>query len=62
MLGELGHFALNLAVLAGHAPDRAMDGEWWPVDELDRAGLPTLFAKAAALAQKARITKDEDQA
>ena len=25
-------------------------GEWWPVAELDAAGLPTLFAKAARLA------------
>lgn len=26
------------------------EGEWWPVDRLDDAGLPTLFAKAARLA------------
>jgi A/G-specific adenine glycosylase len=25
-------------------------GEWWPIDELDEAGLPTLFAKASRLA------------
>ena len=56
------HFALNLAVLAGDAPDRTIDGEWWPIDDIDRAGLPTLFAKAAALAQKARIPEDEGQA
>ena len=27
-----------------------IDGEWWPLDRLDEAGLPTLFAKAARLA------------
>nr|WP_137677949.1 A/G-specific adenine glycosylase [Parerythrobacter lutipelagi] len=26
------------------------DGEWWPLADLDNAGLPTLFAKAARLA------------
>ena len=26
------------------------DGEWWPVDRIEEAGLPTLFAKAAAVA------------
>ena len=30
----------------------ALPGEWWPLDELDAAGLPTLFAKAARLARK----------
>ncbi|ARS29310.1 A/G-specific adenine glycosylase [Sphingomonas sp. KC8] len=56
------HFALNLAVVAGDTSDRTGDGEWWPVDDIDRAGLPTLFAKAAALAQKARIAEDEGRA
>jgi A/G-specific adenine glycosylase len=26
------------------------EGEWWSLDMLDEAGLPTLFAKAARLA------------
>lgn len=26
------------------------EGEWWPLEKLDEAGLPTLFAKAARLA------------
>ena len=30
------------------------EGEWWPLDRLDEAGLPTLFAKAARLALAAR--------
>jgi A/G-specific adenine glycosylase len=48
------HFALemHLAVYLGDdwdnlAPD---EGVWWPLDRLDEAGLPTLFAKAARLA------------
>lgn len=43
------HFDLQLALAVakdeGHQP---VDGEWWPIADLDRAGLPTLFAKAAA--------------
>jgi A/G-specific adenine glycosylase len=38
---------LTLAVARGQA-HHAVDGLWWPIAELDRAGLPTLFAKAAA--------------
>ena len=38
---------LTLAVAMGQA-HRPVDGEWWPIADLDRAGLPTLFAKAAA--------------
>ena len=44
------HFTLELAVLAGEANptgDPPGDGVWWPVEKLDAAGLPTLFAKAA---------------
>ena len=44
------HFALDCA-LAVAAPDGQMDaapeGEWWPLADLDRAGLPTLFRRAA---------------
>ena len=32
------------------AHDPALAGEWWSLDRLDDAGLPTLFAKAARLA------------
>ncbi|MES2700418.1 MAG: A/G-specific adenine glycosylase [Pseudomonadota bacterium] len=44
------HFDLELAVavFAGQAAP-AGDGEWWPLDRLGEAGLPTLFAKAAQL-------------
>ena len=48
------HFALrlNLALYSGADWNslRAADGEWWKLGELDRAGLPTLFAKVARLA------------
>jgi len=42
------HFTLDLAVVAGWASDRSAPGEWWPIDRIGDAGLPTLFAKAAA--------------
>ena len=46
------HFAVELSVVrladAGAAPPG--EGEWWPLDRLEEAGLPTLFAKAARTA------------
>ena len=42
------HFDLELLVVAGE--DATGEGEWWPLADLDNAGLPTLFAKAARLA------------
>jgi A/G-specific adenine glycosylase len=48
------HFALNLRIVAAIAPDIPLDGDWWPVENLASAGLPTLFAKAASLAQAAK--------
>jgi A/G-specific adenine glycosylase len=47
------HFALDLDVLAARVPDRSTEGEWWPIDRLDAAGLPTLYARAAALGRVA---------
>jgi A/G-specific adenine glycosylase len=48
------HFslALHLALYSGSdwASLTREAGEWWPLDRLDEAGLPTLFAKAARLA------------
>ncbi len=48
------HFSLDLAVLLYSGRDWArlasVEGEWWPIDRLDDAGLPTLFGKAARLA------------
>lgn len=45
------HFDLSLDLFGVALLTRpVMDGEWWPIDGLDAAGLPTLFAKAASLA------------
>jgi A/G-specific adenine glycosylase len=40
---------LGLAIYAGSRFEALEGGEWWPVADLDAAGLPTLFAKAARL-------------
>jgi A/G-specific adenine glycosylase len=44
------HFDLELGVVAyaGALADLPQ-GEWWPLDQLEQAGLPTLFTKAAQL-------------
>jgi A/G-specific adenine glycosylase len=46
------HFTLDYRVLAGRTRDRSNAGEWWPIANLDDAGLPTLFARAARLARQ----------
>ena len=51
------HFRLTLRLAATAAPvdeSRLPQGEWWPLNSLDSAGLPTLFSKAAKLAIRAR--------
>ena len=52
------HFSLvlNLQLYSGSDWDSlaAQDGEWWPLERLGEAGLPTLFAKAARLALAGR--------
>lgn len=45
------HFDLDLSVVRAAAIAGEAEGEWWPLDRLDEAGLPTLFAKAARLAR-----------
>ena len=46
------HFSLSLDVMAAVLPARpALDlaeAEWWPVADVEQAGLPTLYARAAA--------------
>jgi len=44
------HFNLQLALATARVERHALPvgGEWWPVDSLGEAGLPTVFAKAAA--------------
>jgi A/G-specific adenine glycosylase len=47
------HFRLTLSVVALDAKNSCvaqLDGEWWDIDRLDEAGLPTVFAKAAVWA------------
>ncbi|WWA46656.1 A/G-specific adenine glycosylase [Pelagerythrobacter marensis] len=42
------HFDLELRVMAlVDGPPPPGEGEWWPLADLESAGLPTLFAKAA---------------
>jgi A/G-specific adenine glycosylase len=43
------HLTLRLLRLADSCAGSGT-GEWWPIERLDEAGLPTLFAKAAQLA------------
>lgn len=49
------HFSLDLQLALYSGRDWARlpsgAGEWWPLDRLEEAGLPTLFAKAARLAR-----------
>ena len=48
------HFALHLHLALYSGDDwvslEATAGEWWPLDRIGEAGLPTLYAKAARLA------------
>jgi A/G-specific adenine glycosylase len=45
------HFDLELQLMLCDSPDPVSlpAGEWWPVDAIEQAGLPTVFAKAARL-------------
>jgi A/G-specific adenine glycosylase len=43
------HFSLSLDIHAARLPGRPIEGEWWPVAAIEDAGLPTLYARAAAL-------------
>jgi A/G-specific adenine glycosylase len=42
------HFRLELALAVARTVAHSSVGEWWPVAEIESAGLPTVFAKAAA--------------
>ena len=48
------HFALKLLLFCAETEQR-VEGIWWPVDEIDEAGLPTVFAKAAARAAEWKV-------
>lgn len=45
------HFNLEVALAAATIPSQpdATQGEWWPIREIESAGLPTVFAKAARI-------------
>ncbi len=47
------HFTLQLALAVGETQGHAK-GEWWPVADIESAGLPTVFAKAAMTIRGAR--------
>ena len=42
------HFALEMRLLCARVREREAEGIWWPVERLEEAGLPTLYAKLAA--------------
>ena len=45
---QFTHADLELSIMRLAGPGEPCGaGEWWPIDRLDEAGLPTLFAKAA---------------
>lgn len=48
------HFALTLTVMRKDPSQAVGEGEWWPQAELDAAGLPTLYRRAADLAMAHR--------
>lgn len=44
---RFSHFDLDLTVAVAQGERPSVAGEWWPIAELETAGLPTVFAKAA---------------
>lgn len=57
------HFSLALTVHHAHVGQDVTppgEGEWWPVARIAKAGLPTLFARAAQAAQTAMKEKGKD--
>ncbi|MEC3951155.1 A/G-specific adenine glycosylase [Sphingobium sp. HWE2-09] len=51
------HFSLALRIHHAHVDtDMTLpgEGEWWPINRIDEAGLPTLFARAAEMVRKER--------
>jgi A/G-specific adenine glycosylase len=48
------HFRLELALAVARADGHsaAPAGEWWPIDAIESAGLPTVFLKAARLGRE----------
>ncbi|WP_416608950.1 A/G-specific adenine glycosylase [Sphingomonas sp. MJ1 (PH-R8)] len=50
------HFRLSCTVAAATLPAHmpVPDGEWWPIDSLDEAGMPTVFVRAQRLMEGLR--------
>lgn len=48
------HFRLELALAVARPEGHSGDGEWWPAETLESAGLPTVFAKAARAIGRAK--------
>jgi len=42
------HFALKMRLFCAESGTRDVEGQWWPIERIADAGLPTLFAKLAA--------------
>jgi A/G-specific adenine glycosylase len=51
------HFSLDLTVACASVSRANGIGEWWPIERLGEAGLPTVFDKAARLALRERMTE-----
>jgi A/G-specific adenine glycosylase len=51
------HFTLDLHIVAAPPPVTETEGEWWPIDRLGEAGLPSLFMKAVLAALKGGKTR-----
>jgi len=47
------HFRLELALAVAPAERHSDDREWWPIADIESAGLPTVFAKAARAIRRA---------
>ena len=47
------HFRLELALAVAPVERHSGDSEWWPIADLESAGLPTVFAKAARAFRRA---------
>ena len=48
------HFDLACTVMVADAVDDTAQGEWWPVADLEAAGMPTLFARAITVVEGMR--------
>ncbi|MES2338954.1 MAG: A/G-specific adenine glycosylase [Pseudomonadota bacterium] len=51
------HFRLDLRLASAEIGAQEVAGEWWPIDDLDSAGLPTVFAKAADVMRRERCAR-----